>query len=73
VGEERKVCRVLVGKPEGKSPLGGLRHMWEDAIRMDLTDIVWGSVEWIHLAKDRGQWQAYVNTVMNLWVLVPWD
>jgi hypothetical protein len=71
MGEERKVYRVLVGKPEGKRPLGRPRHRWEDGIRMDLREIGWGSVEWIQLAQDRGWWQAVVNTVMNLWVLLP--
>jgi hypothetical protein len=71
MGEERNVYKVLVGKPEGKRPLGRPRHRWEDGIRMDLREIVWGSVEWIQLAQDRDQWQALVNTVMNLRVLVP--
>jgi hypothetical protein len=47
------VCRVLVGKPEGKRPLGRPRRRWEDGIRMDLEEIVWGSVECIQLAQDR--------------------
>jgi hypothetical protein len=68
---ERNVCRVFVGKPEGKRPLRRPRHRWEDGIRIDLREICWGSVEWIQLAQDRGQWQALVNTVMNLWVLAP--
>jgi hypothetical protein len=71
MGEERNVYKVLVGKPEGKRPLGRPRHRWEDGIRMDLREIVWGSVEWIQLAQDRDQWQALVDTVMNLRVLVP--
>jgi hypothetical protein len=61
MGDERKVGRVLVGKPEGKRPLGRPRHRWEDGIRMDLREIGWGSVEWIHLAQDRDWWQALVN------------
>jgi hypothetical protein len=73
VGEERNVYKVLVGKPEGKRPLERPRHKWEDGIRMDLREIGWGSVEWIQLAQDRDQWWALVNTVMNLWVLVPWN
>jgi hypothetical protein len=51
VGEERKVYKVLVGKPEGKRPLERPRRRWEDEIRMDLRDIDWGRVEWIHLAQ----------------------
>jgi hypothetical protein len=67
MGEERNVYRVLMEKPEGKRPLGRQRHRWEDGIRMDLREIGWGSVDWIQL----DQWRALVNTVMNLWVLVP--
>jgi hypothetical protein len=63
------VCRVLMGKPEGKRPLGRPRHRCEDGIRMDLRVIGWGSVEWIQLAQDRGRWRAVVNTVMNLRVM----
>jgi hypothetical protein len=68
---ERKVYKVLVGKPEGKRPLERPRHRWEDGIRIDLREIGWGSVEWIHLAQDRDGWQALVHTVRNLWVLEP--
>jgi hypothetical protein len=53
MGEERNVYRVLIGKPEGKRPLGRPRHRWEDGIRMDLGEIGWGSVDWIQLAQDR--------------------
>jgi hypothetical protein len=53
MGEERKVYKVLVGKPEGKRPLGRPRRRWEDEIRMDLREIVWGDVGWIQLAQDR--------------------
>jgi hypothetical protein len=70
-GEERKVYKVLVAKPEGKRPFGRPRYIWEDEIRMDLRETGWGSVEWIQLAQDRDQWQALVNTVMNLRVLAP--
>jgi hypothetical protein len=69
MGEERKVYKVLVGKPEGKRPLGRPRHRWEDGIRMDLREIGWGSVDWIQLAQDRDRWQAVVSAVMNLRVL----
>jgi hypothetical protein len=51
--EERNVYRVLMGKPEGKRPLGRPRRRWEDGIRMDLREIRWGSVDWIQLAQDR--------------------
>jgi hypothetical protein len=71
MGEERKVYKVLVGKPEGKRPLGRPRRRWENGIRMDLREIGWGSVEWIQLAQSSDRWRAVVNTVMNLRVLAP--
>jgi hypothetical protein len=71
MGEGRNVYRVLVGKPEGKRPLGRRRRRWEDGIKMDLREIGWGDVEWIHLAQDRESWRAVVNAVMNLRVLAP--
>jgi hypothetical protein len=69
--EGRKVYRLSVGKPEGKRPLDRPRHRWENGIKMDLREIGWGGVEWIHLAQDRGRWWAVVNAVMNLRVLAP--
>jgi hypothetical protein len=66
MGEKRNAYRILVGKPEGKGPLGRPRHRWEDNIRMDLREIVWGGMDWIDLAQDRDQWRALMNTVMNL-------
>jgi hypothetical protein len=71
MGEERKVCKVLVGKPEGKRPLGRPRLRWEDGIRVDLSKIDLGDVDWIRLAQDRDRWRAVVNAVMNLRVLAP--
>jgi hypothetical protein len=71
MGEERSVYKVLMGKPEGRRPLGKPRRIWEDGIRMDLREIGWGSVEWIQLAQDRDGWRAVVNTVMKLRVLAP--
>jgi hypothetical protein len=65
------VYRVLMGKPEGKRPIGRPRRRWEDGIRMDLREIGSGSVHWIQLALDRHRWWDVVNTVMNLRVLVP--
>jgi len=65
MGEGRGVHRVLVGKPEGKTPLGRPRRRWEDNIKMDLRE-VGGVGDWMELAKDRDRWQALVNTVMNL-------
>jgi hypothetical protein len=60
------VYRVLVGRPEGKRPLGRPRHKWEDNIKMDLREIEIDGVNWIQLARERVQWRAFVNTVMNL-------
>jgi hypothetical protein len=58
----------LVGKPVGKRPLERSKQRWEVNITKDLRETGWGDVEWIHLAQDRDQWQALVNTVMNLQV-----
>jgi hypothetical protein len=63
--------RVLMGKPEGKRPLGRPRRRWEDGIRMDLREMGSGSVDWIQLALDRDRWRALVNTAMNPRVLAP--
>jgi hypothetical protein len=65
MGEGRGVCRVLVGKHEGKRRLGRPRHRWEDNIKMDLQEVGCGGVDWIELAQDRDRWQALVSTVMN--------
>jgi hypothetical protein len=73
MGEERNVYRVLVGKPKGKRPLERRRRRWEDGVKMDLREIGWGGVEWIHLAQDRDRWRALVNAVVNLRVLAPWS
>jgi hypothetical protein len=56
------------GKTEGKRPVGRPKHRWEDNITMDLEEIIWGVMDWIHLAQDRDQWQALMSMVMNLWV-----
>jgi hypothetical protein len=66
MGEKRNVYRLLVGKSEGKRPLGRLRHMWMDNIKMDLLEIGLNVVDWIGLAQDRYRWRALVNLVMNL-------
>jgi hypothetical protein len=71
MGEERKVYTVLVGKPEGKRPLGRPRRRWEDGIRMDLREIGLGCVDWIRLFQDRDRWRDVVSAVMNLRVLAP--
>jgi hypothetical protein len=73
MAEERKVYKVLVGKPEGKRPLEGPRRRWEDGIRMVLRETGLGGVDWIRLAQDRDQWRAVVSAVMNLQVLAPWS
>jgi hypothetical protein len=66
MGEKRDAYRILVGKPEGKRPLGGPRLIWMDNIKMDLREIGWGGLDWIDLAEGRDQWRALVNMVMNL-------
>ena len=64
--ERRGVHRVLVGKPEGKRPLGRPRRRWEDNIKMDLQEVGAGYGNWMELAQDRDRWRALVSTVMNL-------
>jgi hypothetical protein len=66
MGEERGVYGALVGKPEGKRPLGRPRRRWEDNIRMDLQEVGCGGMDWIGLAQDRVRGRAIVNAVMNL-------
>jgi hypothetical protein len=68
IGELRNAYSILVGKPEGKRALGRPRRRWEN-IRMDLGEVWWEDLDWIHLAQDRDQWRAVVNTVLNLGVL----
>jgi hypothetical protein len=65
MGEDRGVHRVLVGKPEGKKPLGRPRRRWEDNIKMDLQDVGEGRGEWMKLAQDRDRWRALVGSVRN--------
>ena len=66
MGEGRGVHRVLVGKPEGKRPLGRPRRRWKDNIEMDLREVGGGCEDWMELAQDRDRWRALVGTVMNL-------
>jgi hypothetical protein len=66
MGEKRNVYRLLVGKPEGKRPLGRPRLRWIDNIKMDLFERGGNVVDWIGLAQDRSRWRALVNSVMNL-------
>jgi hypothetical protein len=66
MGEMRNAYSILVRKPKGKRPLGRPRCKWEDNIRMDLREIGWECVDWIHLAQDKDLWRTLVNTVMNL-------
>jgi hypothetical protein len=62
------VYRVLVGKPEGKTPLGRLRCRWEDNTKKDLQEVRCGGMDCVDLARDRDRWWALVKAVMNLWV-----
>jgi hypothetical protein len=66
MGERRNAYKILVGKPQGKSPLGRRRHRWMNNIKMVFREIGWGGMDWIALAQDRDQWRVLVNTVMNL-------
>jgi hypothetical protein len=68
MGEKRNVYRLLVGKPEGKRPLGRPRRRWMDNIKMNLSEVGLSVVYWIGLAQDRYRWRALVNSVMNLQV-----
>jgi hypothetical protein len=68
MGEKRNACRILVGKLEGKRPLGRQRRRWVDYIKMDLREIRWDGVDWIDRSQYMNQWRALVNTVLNLWV-----
>ena len=65
MGERRGVHRVLVGKPDGKRPMGRPRHRWEDNIKMDLQGVGGGCGDWMELAQDRERWRALVSTVTN--------
>ena len=71
MGDRRGVYMVLVGKPEGKRPLGRPRRRWEDNIKMDLQEVGCGDMDWMVLAQDRDRWRALVNVVMKL--RVPWN
>jgi len=66
MGERRGAYRVLVGKPDGRRPLGRPRHRWEDNFETDLREVGCGGEDWIELAQDRGRWWALVNAVMDL-------
>jgi hypothetical protein len=65
-GEKRNAYRLLVGRPEGRRPLGRPRRTWLNIIRMDLVEVGWGDVDWIGLAQDRNRWRAPVNSILNL-------
>jgi hypothetical protein len=69
MGNMRNAYRILVGKPEGKGPLGRPRYKWKGYIRIDLREIGWEGVDWIHLAQVRDQLRVLLNTVMKYWVV----
>jgi hypothetical protein len=66
VGEKKNAYRIMVGKPEGKRPLGRPRRRWVDNIKVDLRAIEWDGMDWIDLAQDMDKWRAFVKSVMNL-------
>jgi hypothetical protein len=66
MGEVRGAYNILVGRPVGRRPLGRPRRRWEDNIKIDLWEIGFGDVDWIHWDQNRDRWRALVNTVMNL-------
>jgi hypothetical protein len=66
MGKKRNEYKILVGKPEGKRPLGRSRRRWVDGVKMGLREIGWDGMDWIDLAQDGDQWRALVNTVMKL-------
>jgi hypothetical protein len=66
MGEVRGSYNILVGRPEGRRPLGRPRHRWEDNIKMDRGEVGFGDVDWIHWAQNRDRWRVLVNTVMIL-------
>jgi hypothetical protein len=66
MGEGRESIRILVGRPDGRRPLGKPRCRWEDDIKMDLQEVGWDGVAWIDVVHDRDRWRALVNAVMNL-------
>jgi hypothetical protein len=66
MGEGKGAYRILVGRPEGRRPLGRPRRRWEDNIKMDLQELGWGGMDWIDMAQDRDKWRGVVSAVMNL-------
>jgi hypothetical protein len=67
MGEMKNSHKISAKKPEGKRQLGRPKLRWEDNILLDFRGKVWEDVDWIYLAQGRGQWRAFMNTVMNLW------
>jgi hypothetical protein len=65
-GEEANVCKILVDRPERTTRLGRPKCRWENNIKMDLREIRWGGMDWIHLAQDKDRWRAFMNMVTNL-------
>jgi hypothetical protein len=71
MGEKRKVYKILMGKPEGRCPLGRPRRRWENGFRMDLRETGLGGLDWFRLAQDMDRWRAVVSAVMNLRIILP--
>jgi hypothetical protein len=66
MGKKRNAYRILVGKPEGKTPQERPRRRWVDSVKIDLREVEWDGMDWIDLVQDRNHWRDLVNTVMNL-------
>ena len=66
--DKRGAYRVLVGRPEGRWPLGRPRRRWDDNIKMDMQGMGWGDMDWIGLVQGRDRWRCFVYAVTNLWV-----
>jgi hypothetical protein len=67
-GEKRNAYRIVVGMPQGNTSLGRIRCRWDDNIKINLREVGWGGIDWIHLAEDRDQWSPLVNMIMKLQV-----
>jgi hypothetical protein len=65
MGDRKRACRILVGRADGKRPVGRIRRGWEDVIKMGLQEVEWGGMDWITLTQERDRWGALLNVVMK--------